>query len=54
MPVKKKKISKKVAPKPKKSSEQNIKIAHLEKKIDKLYSRLNDHINKIDNVCKTE
>ena len=50
MPVKKKKIPKKVSPKPKKSSEQNIRIAHLEKKIDKLYSRLNDHINKIDNV----
>jgi hypothetical protein len=50
MPVKKKKISKKVSLKPKKSSDQNIKIAHLEKKIDKLYSRLDDHINKIDGV----
>ena len=50
MPVKKKKISNRVSLKPKKSSDQNMKIAHLEKKIDKLYSRLDGHINKIDCV----
>ena len=50
MPVKKKKISKKVSLKSKKTLDQNIKIAHLEKKIDKLYSRLDGHINKIDGV----
>ncbi|MDC0861733.1 hypothetical protein OAQ08_03985 [Alphaproteobacteria bacterium] len=50
MPVKKKKIIKKVSSKTKNSSVQNAKIAHLERKIDKLYLRLDDHINKIDSV----
>jgi|TARA_B110000467_G_C18293271_1_gene466219 hypothetical protein len=48
MVLKKKKVTKKAVSKSPKI--QDAKIANLEKKIDKLYLKLDGHINKIDGV----
>ena len=48
MVLKKKKVTKNAVSKSPKT--QDAKIANLEKKIDKLYLKLDGHINKIDGV----